>query len=79
MDIEHGANLTAQNKDGVTSGVNAKNKNGLAPFGLPSQGRLAEVIQYAPLSTGSTVPILVATTTIEPGTKVMDLYLHFIY
>jgi hypothetical protein len=70
MDIEHGANLTAQNNDGVTSGVDAKNKNGLAPFGLPSQGRLAEVIQYAPLSTGSTVPILVATTTIEPGTKV---------
>jgi hypothetical protein len=41
MVIEHGANLTAQNNDGVTSGVNAKNKNGLAPFGLPSQGRLA--------------------------------------
>jgi hypothetical protein len=32
---------------------------------------------YATLS--STVPILVTTTTIEPGEKVVDLYLHLIY
>ena len=65
--LEHGAN------------INAKNKNGLSnPFGLASQGRLAEVRR----ALSSTVPIgprLVATTIIEPGGKDVDLYLHLIY
>jgi hypothetical protein len=99
MLIEHGADLTAQKNDGVTSGVNSislslgvitlllyetmqnrshndrswrkcqrkKTINGLALLGQASQGRLAEVTVCAPLS--STVPILVATTAIEPGAK----------
>jgi hypothetical protein len=71
--LEHGAN------------VNAKNKDGLAPFGLALQSRLAQtlraVVQHC------AIPVATAATkTIEPGELKMwyhhyhvDLYLHLIY